>query len=65
MKKILIIAAAAVLCGCATQKRVYKVTFAGGEYEYFELDYKPKAGATSIVYEGDTILGVKTIEQVK
>lgn len=63
MKKLLIIPAF-LLVGCAPTHHAYKVTFENGEVEYFNLTYKPKKGATSIIYEGDTILGVKTIESI-
>ena len=65
MKKILLIATAAALCGCVPQTRIYKVEFADGTYEYYELNYKPKDGAKSIEYEGETILGVEKLQQVK
>lgn len=65
MKKLLIIAAGAAICGCVPQKRIYKVDFADGTYDYFELDYKPKDDATSIVYDGEVILGVERLERVK
>ena len=63
MKKTIIALVSVILCGCATT-RSYKVTFENGEIEYFNLDYKPKKGANSINYEGDTILGVKLIEEI-
>lgn len=43
--------------------RRYKVTFADGTTDYYELTYKPKQGATAIEYDGETILGVKQIER--
>ena len=45
--------------------RVYRVTFSDGTYDYYELDYRPANGATSIEYQGETILGVEKIEQLK
>lgn len=56
---------ALLICGCVPSKRVYRVEFADGSYDYFELNYKPKSGATSIDYEGRTFLGVTKIEQIK
>ena len=56
-----------LLClqGCTSTLCVYKVVFQGGEHDYYELDYKPKKGTESIVYDGEVITGVKTIEKVK
>lgn len=55
-----------VLTGCAAgRKAVYKVTFQNGDSEYYELDYRPKKNATSIEYEGETIIGVTDVELVK
>ena len=45
--------------------RVYRVTFTDGTYDYYELNYRPANGATSIEYQGETILGVEKIEQLK
>ena len=45
--------------------RVYRVTFSDGTYDYYELNYRPANGATSIEYQGETILGVEKIEQLK
>ena len=53
------------LSGCAPRKYAYKVVFRDGSVEYYELDYKAKAGATAIEYEGHTIIGVEQIEKLK
>lgn len=45
--------------------RVYRVTFSDGTYDYYELNYRPASGATSIEYQGETILGVEKIEPLK
>ena len=45
--------------------RVYRVTFIDGTYDYYELNYRPANGATSIEYQGETILGVEKIEPLK
>ena len=45
--------------------RVYRVTFSDGTYDYYELNYRPANGATSIEYQGETILGVEKIEPLK
>ena len=45
--------------------RVYRVTFTDGTYDYYELNYRPANGATSIEYQGETILGVEKIEPLK
>ena len=64
MRKIFILLAVFALTGCMSTKHPYKVTFQNGEVEYFELDYKPAKNAKSIQYEGDEIMGVKTIEKL-
>lgn len=51
--------------GCAHKRYVYKVTFKNGTYDYFDLNYKPKKGATSIEYNGETIIGVDSLEMIK
>lgn len=51
--------------GCAQKRYVYKVTFKNGTYDYFDLNYKPKKGATSIEYNGETIIGVDSLEMIK
>lgn len=51
--------------GCTTASCVYKVKFESGDVEYYELNYKPKKNATSIEYNGETILGVKSLERIK
>lgn len=54
------------LDGCTTAKVYpYKVTFADGTVEYFELPYKVKKDSKSIEYNGETILGVDTCEMIK
>ena len=52
------------LAGCSPAKHVYKITFGNGDVEYYELDYKPKKEAKTIEYEGESILGVKSIERI-
>lgn len=61
---IIILAILAIATGCAAT-RPYKVTFTNGDVEFYELNYKPKKGAKSIEYQGETILGIETIESVK
>lgn len=51
--------------GCTEKRYIFKVTFADGSYDYFELPYKPKQGAKSIDYHGETILGVDSIIPIK
>lgn len=60
---LLIIALFVAAQGCAPKRYAYKVTFADGTTDYYELTYKPKQGATAIEYDGETILGVKQIER--
>ena len=60
---ILAIAAIGSLASCAPTVRTYRVTFTDGTVEYYNLDYKPKPGATTIEYEGETVLGVDKIEK--
>ena len=66
MKKIitLVLLTSALLSGCAPKIYPYKVTFVNGDVEYFELKYKPKPDCTFIEYEGDTIMGVKSVERI-
>lgn len=64
MKKIIILLAALIVTGCMPRRYAYKVTFVNGEVEYFELNYKPAKNAKSIQYEGDEIIGVKSIERL-
>lgn len=66
MKKVvtMLILGAALLSSCAPQKRIYKVTFGDGTYDYFELHYKPAPDAKAIEYDGETILGVEKIEKI-
>lgn len=54
-----------MLAACTPTKRAYKVTFKNGAVEYYELDYKLKQGATSIEYNGETIIGVADFELIK
>lgn len=54
-----------MLNGCAPHRYTYKVVFSNGDYEYYELDYKPKADAKAIEVDGETLLGVELIERVK
>lgn len=62
----MILIIALILTGCAAgRKAVYRVTFLNGDSEYYELDYRPKKNATSIEYEGETIIGVTEVELVK
>ena len=60
---MLLLALALVLQGCKTT-RYYRVTFQNGETEYFTLPYKVKKGAKSIEFEGQTILGIDSIEEM-
>lgn len=54
-----------IITGCAPQKHVYKVVFENGDYEYYELNYKPRPDSRAIEYDGETIIGVKNIERVE
>ena len=53
------------LFSCTPTKRAYKVTFKNGTTEYYYLPYKVKEGSKSIEYEGETILGIEEIEEMK
>ncbi len=53
-----------LLTACAPQRHAYKVTFENGDYEIYELNYKPKADAKAIEVDGETVLGVKKIEKI-
>lgn len=53
------------LAGCTPKAYAVKVTFSNGTSDYYELNYKPKKGAKSIEYEGNTILGIESVEIVK
>lgn len=53
------------LFSCTPTSRVYKVKFTDGSVEYYHLDYKVKKDAKSIEYEGETILGIEAIEEIK
>ena len=61
---IIILAILTIATGCAAT-RPYKVTFTNGDIEFYELNYKPKPGAKTIEYEGQTIMGVESIEIIK
>ena len=52
-------------CCTTTKYYPYKVTFADGTVEYFELPYKVKKESKSIEYNGETILGVDTVELIR
>ena len=54
-----------MLAACTPTKRAYKITFKSGAVEYYELNYKLKQGATSIEYNGETIIGVADFEEIK
>lgn len=64
MKVLALVLFCLLLAGCQSQKHVYRIIFKNGDVEYYELDYKPKAGATAIEYEDETILGVEKIEKI-
>jgi len=56
----------ASLEGCtATKHYSYKVTFNDGSVEYYELTYKVKKDSKVIEYDGETILGVDSVELIK
>lgn len=63
MKKFVVVAVCMLIAACQPHKYVYRVTFANGDVEYFELDYKPKAGAKTINYKNEIIIGVDKIEK--
>ena len=66
MKKLTILLFSLLfLFSCTPTKRVYKVTFKNGDIEYYYLPYKVKEGSKSIEYEGETILGIESIEEIK
>ena len=54
-----------IITGCAPRKHVYKVVFENGDYEYYELNYKPRPDSRAIEYDGETIIGVQKIERVE
>lgn len=54
-----------VIVGCAARKYTYKVVFENGDYEYYELNYKPHPDCRAIEYDGETIIGVQKIERVE
>jgi hypothetical protein len=52
--------------GCTTTKYYpYKVTFNDGSVEYYELTYKVRKDSKAIEYNGETILGVDSVELIK
>lgn len=63
LKYVVAFAAVFTFTSCATAPKVYRVTFSNGDVDYYELNYRPKAGATSIEYDGTTIMGVEKIEK--
>lgn len=66
MKKLVIFLFSLIfLFSCTPINRVYKVKFTDGSVEYYHLDYKVKKDAKSIEYEGETILGIESIEEIK
>jgi hypothetical protein len=62
---VLAVALALSIESCAPQHYTYKVTFKNGDYEYYDLTYKPKKDAKAIEYDGETLLGIDKIERVK
>ena len=54
-----------LLVSACHASRIYRVTFTDGSYDYYELNYRPATDATSIDYNGETILGVQKIERLK
>lgn len=65
MKRIILFSVIALaLSSCAPKLHSYKVTFQNGNVEYFELDYKPGSDTKSIEYNGDTYIGVKSVERI-
>ena len=65
MKRIILLSITILaLSGCTPKLYPYKVTFVNGDVEYFDLKYKPKPDCTFIEYEGDTIMGVKSVERI-
>lgn len=59
-----LITVAVLLSGCSAT-HPYKVTFANGDVEYYELDYKPKETHKYIQTNDGTYIGVTKIEKVK
>lgn len=53
-----------LLVGCSSTYAC-KVTFANGESEFYNLEYRPKPTDKYIKVEGETIIGVKNIERVQ
>ena len=62
---LLLVALLIAIAGCAPRKYTYKVYFKNGDYEYYELNYKPLRDCSAIEYDGETILGVERVERVK
>ena len=55
----------AFISGCTAKRCIVKVNFTNGTYDYYDLNYKPKKDAKSIEYDGQTIIGIESIEYVK
>ena len=53
------------LASCTPKAYPVKVTFRNGTTEYYELQYKPKHDAKAIEYDGQTIIGVESVEILK
>ena len=62
---LLAIALLLVIVGCTARKYTYKVIFENGDYEYYELNYKPLPDCKAIEYDGETIMGVERVERVE
>ena len=62
---VLAVALAFSIESCAPRRYTYKVLFENGDAEYYELTYKPKKDTKAIEYDGETIIGVESIERVK
>ena len=62
---LLLVALMLPLAGCAPRKYTYKVFFENGDYEYYELNYKPLKDCRAIEYDGETIIGVERVERVE
>lgn len=65
MTTFLLLLSALTIIQCSSTSRVYKVKFTDGSVEYYHLDYKVKKDAKSIEYEGETILGIEAIEEIR
>lgn len=62
---LLALALLLVIIGCTARKYTYKVVFENGDYEYYELNYKPRPDCKAIEYDGETIMGVERVERVE